>query len=163
IWEGDLRVLAGQDRSTETFVEQIVHFLFMDGGENQWPEWVYQCIHVGIGILVLGTFFLIPPRGSKNPPWEILKFAAFGFLVPLAAIKGLWESAVPELFPKAVDQELIAATISWGLAFRIAAAIALFATLLRFCVRAPEKTDPAIQALNDRLDALSKQLGTDSK
>src|SRR4051812_46116234 len=31
IWEHDLRELAGQQPGTQTFVERLVHFLFMDG------------------------------------------------------------------------------------------------------------------------------------
>lgn len=62
VWEYDLRKLAGQDPSEETFVEGLVHFLFMDGGEDRWEEWVYEALHIGFGVLVLLTFVLFPPR-----------------------------------------------------------------------------------------------------
>jgi len=62
-WENDLRTLAGQQASTETFVGQIVHFLFMDGADP-WDPWVYEALHIGFGVLVLGTLLLLPPRWS---------------------------------------------------------------------------------------------------
>jgi hypothetical protein len=67
IWEQDLRGLAGQETTTETFVGRLVHFLFMDGA-NPWEPWVYEYLHVGFGILVLLTFVLIPPRWRKQRP-----------------------------------------------------------------------------------------------
>src|SRR5262245_27107727 len=67
IWEGDLRALAGQTTTTETFVGRLVHFLFMDG-EHPWKPWVYEYLHVGFGILVVLTFVLIPPRWRKRRP-----------------------------------------------------------------------------------------------
>src|SRR5262245_37180277 len=57
VWEEELRVLAGQPRDEETFTERLVHTLFMDGGENRWPEWVYESMHIGFGVLVLATVF----------------------------------------------------------------------------------------------------------
>src|SRR4051794_15066041 len=60
-WEYDLRELAGQQSGTETFMGRLVHFLFLDG-DDPWPEWVYECLHIGFGVLVLATLFLVPPR-----------------------------------------------------------------------------------------------------
>src|SRR5262245_57739595 len=67
VWEGELRTLAGQQASTDTFVGRTVHFFFMDGGDR-WPEWVYEYLHIGFGVLVLLTFVLIPPRWRKQRP-----------------------------------------------------------------------------------------------
>lgn len=61
VWEGNLRELAGQASGTETFVGRLVHFLFLDG-DNPWPEWVYESLHIGFGVLVLATLLLVPPR-----------------------------------------------------------------------------------------------------
>ena len=68
-WEGNLRELAGQNPGTQTFVERLVHFLFMDG-QDPWPEWVYEYLHIGFGVLVFLTFVLIPPRWRKRPPTD---------------------------------------------------------------------------------------------
>lgn len=64
VWEYDLRELAGQDPGEETYVERLVHFLFMDSGsaDERWPEWVYEALHIGFGVLVFLTFVLFPPR-----------------------------------------------------------------------------------------------------
>ena len=61
VWEHNLRELAGQKASTETFVGRLVHFLMLDG-DNPWPPWVYDALHIGFGVLVLATLFLVPPR-----------------------------------------------------------------------------------------------------
>ena len=67
IWEGQLRARAGQAENTQTFMQRLVHFLFMDG-KDPWPEWVYDYLHMGFGVLVLLTFVLIPPRWRKQRP-----------------------------------------------------------------------------------------------
>jgi hypothetical protein len=64
VWEGQLRELAGQASSTESFMGRLVHFLFMDG-DNPWPEWVYNYLHIGFGVLVLATLLLVPPRWAS--------------------------------------------------------------------------------------------------
>lgn len=51
---------------------------------------------------------------------------AVTFFVGLFLIKALWSWTVPDLFPGAVEQGLIAGTISWG----TAAKLALFAAIL---------------------------------
>lgn len=48
------------------------------------------------------------------------------FLVSLLLIKALWSWTVPDLFPGAVEQGLIAGSISWG----SAAKLAIFAAVL---------------------------------
>src|SRR5205807_813184 len=52
VWEWDLRALAGQEPGTQTFVERLVHWFFMDGSDA-WAPWVYEYIHLGFGVLVL--------------------------------------------------------------------------------------------------------------
>jgi hypothetical protein len=86
-WEGNLRELAAIDRAREklqkqdlpvseeklreiveqetdhsTFMERLVHFFFMDGGEDRWPEEVYEYMHIAFGVLVLLTIVVVPPR-----------------------------------------------------------------------------------------------------
>ncbi|HKB36734.1 MAG TPA: DUF2784 domain-containing protein [Gemmataceae bacterium] len=67
VWEHDLREIAGQDPGTQTFVERLVHFFFMDG-TDPWPLWVYEYMHIAFGVLVVLTFVLIPPRWRRTPP-----------------------------------------------------------------------------------------------
>ena len=76
MWEYGLRELAGQQAGTETFVGRLIHFLFLDG-ENPWPEWVYEALHIGFGVLVLATFLLIPPRWRKTPAYGICSWTSF--------------------------------------------------------------------------------------
>src|SRR6185437_11305528 len=57
-WEGDLRRLAGQPTSGESFVGRLLHSLIF----VNWSPWVINCLHVGFALLVLGTFVLAPPR-----------------------------------------------------------------------------------------------------
>ena len=69
-WEYQLRALAGQATSTESFVGRLVHFLFMDG-DNPYSEWVYEYLHIGFGVLVVATLLLIPPRWRMRPTVEV--------------------------------------------------------------------------------------------
>lgn len=55
-----------------------------------------------------------------------LAVVVLAFVVLLFLIKGLWAWTVPELFPGAVEQGLVAASISWW----TAAKLALFAAVL---------------------------------
>jgi hypothetical protein len=47
------------------------------------------------------------------------------FIVGLLLIKALWAWTVPDLFPGAVQQGLVAGSISWGTAAKIALFIAI--------------------------------------
>jgi hypothetical protein len=61
-WEGDLRDLAGQPRSGESFVGRLLHnLIFVD-----WSPWIINCIHVGFGLLVLATFIFAGPRSLRK-------------------------------------------------------------------------------------------------
>ena len=52
-------------------------------------------------------------------------------LLALLLVKLLWEWTVPELFPGAVKQGLIAAAISWYASFKLAIFIAVLAGVAR--------------------------------
>ncbi|RPJ49309.1 MAG: hypothetical protein EHM19_00555 [Candidatus Latescibacterota bacterium] len=51
--------------------------------------------------------------------------AALAFIIVLLLVKLLWAWTVPDLFPGAVDQGLIAGTISWMTAIKIAIFVAI--------------------------------------
>ena len=72
-WEYDLRALAGQETTGETFVGRLVHWLFMDGTEGRFEEWVYEYLHIGFAVLVLLTFLFIPPRCATSRPQPSLR------------------------------------------------------------------------------------------
>ncbi len=55
--------------------------------------------------------------------------AVVAFVVFLLLIKVLWAWTVPDLFPGAVSQGLIAREISWGAAVKLAIVLAVFAGL----------------------------------
>jgi len=55
--------------------------------------------------------------------------ACVAFVVFLFVIKALWAWTVPDLFPEAVKQGLVAATISWGTAAKLAIFVAILAGL----------------------------------
>jgi hypothetical protein len=65
IWEDNWRTLGGQTTDSQTFVERLVHFFFMDG-DDPWPSWVYEYLHIGFGVLVLLTFVAAPPRFRRR-------------------------------------------------------------------------------------------------
>ena len=58
VWEGELRVLAGQTASAESFVGRCLHSLIFYNA----PGWMFTVLHVGFALLVLGTLVLVPPR-----------------------------------------------------------------------------------------------------
>ncbi len=49
------------------------------------------------------------------------------FIVALFLVKVLWAWTVPDLFPGAVEQGLVAATITWYTAFKVAIFLAVLA------------------------------------
>ena len=51
--------------------------------------------------------------------------AAVAFVVVLFAVKFLWAWTVPDLFPGAVQQGLVAGSISWGTAAKVALFLAV--------------------------------------
>jgi hypothetical protein len=57
----------------------------------------------------------------------ILALAAAAFVLVLLLVKLLWAWTVPDLFPGAVEQGLVAASISWLTALKIAIVVAVLA------------------------------------
>jgi len=53
------------------------------------------------------------------------------FVIALLLIKVLWSWTVPDLFPGAVREGLIARTISWFSAVKVAVVLAVFSALAR--------------------------------
>jgi hypothetical protein len=60
--------------------------------------------------IIPGTFMLI----------------AVALVLGLFLVKVMWAWVVPDIFPEAVNQGLVAETISWFTSFKIAIALALF-------------------------------------
>ena len=56
-------------------------------------------------------------------------------VVALLLIKLMWGWTVPELFPEAVKQNLVAGTISWWTSLKLAVFIALLAAVAGICRR----------------------------
>ena len=70
-------------------------------------------------------------RENKMRKWMyaiipgIIAVVVIVFIVVLLLIKLLWAWVIPDLFPGAVSQGLIAVTISWYTAFKVALVIGL--------------------------------------
>jgi hypothetical protein len=61
VWESDLRRLAGQEFSGDSFVARLLHRLIFFHAD----PWVLNAAHVAVAVVVLATLFLIPPRWRK--------------------------------------------------------------------------------------------------
>jgi hypothetical protein len=61
----------------------------------------------------------------------LLAVVAFAFVISLLLIKVIWAWTVPDLFPKAVEQGLVARDISWLTAIKLA----LFIAILSGCAK----------------------------
>ena len=59
----------------------------------------------------------------------VLLVVAAAFVIVLFLVKLLWEWTVPDLFPGAVEQGLIAKEIGWGAALKLAIFAAVLAGL----------------------------------
>ncbi len=59
----------------------------------------------------------------------ILALAVGVFVVALLLVKLAWAWTIPDLFPGAVEQGLVAGTISWFTAFKVAVLAAILAGL----------------------------------
>jgi len=57
----------------------------------------------------------------------IIAFIAIVIIIGLFVIKILWSWTIPDLFPGAVDQDLVAKSISWYTAFKLAIFLAVLA------------------------------------
>jgi hypothetical protein len=61
-WENDLREWAGEPLSGSSFIGRLLNdILFV----NVSP-WILTCCYIGFALLVLCTFWLIPPRRRKR-------------------------------------------------------------------------------------------------
>ena len=58
-----------------------------------------------------------------------LGFMFLAFAVMLLVVKLLWAWTIPDLFPGAVEQGLVAGSISWWTAFKLAVFVAVLAGL----------------------------------
>lgn len=61
---------------------------------------------------------------------EIVIISVF-FIAGIFIIKILWAWTIPEIFPGAVEQNLIAKNISWFTAFKMSLLFSLIATIAR--------------------------------
>jgi Protein of Unknown function (DUF2784) len=58
IWEADLRALAGEQVTGESFVGRLLHgAIFVD-----MPIWALNMIHISFAVVVIATFVVAPPR-----------------------------------------------------------------------------------------------------
>jgi hypothetical protein len=58
VLENDLRTLAGQPISGESFMGRLLHRLIFFTA----PQWVFTSLYIAFTLLVLATFLLAPPR-----------------------------------------------------------------------------------------------------
>jgi len=70
VWEDQLRAFAGQPVGQGSFMGRLFHDLIFFDCPNR--EWVFDAMHIGFAIVVLGTFVFFPPRlprwfGAKKP------------------------------------------------------------------------------------------------
>jgi hypothetical protein len=64
VWEQELRRLSGQPISGESFMGRLLHYLIF----YDWPSWAFTTLYIAFASLVLGTFFLAPPRFACQRP-----------------------------------------------------------------------------------------------
>jgi hypothetical protein len=58
VWERELREAAGQTAYTGDFLGYWAHrLIFFDA-----PPWVFSALYITFGLVVIATFFLVPPR-----------------------------------------------------------------------------------------------------
>ena len=74
IWEQQLRDLAHQEFSGDSFMARLIHrmlFVNVDPG-------ILNLCHIAFGALVLATFLLAPPRWPRRPKQEATKAQQLG-------------------------------------------------------------------------------------
>jgi hypothetical protein len=59
-WESDLRELAGQPRSGDSFVADLVRIMWFNS--VPYNHWIFKSAYVSFAALVLMTFIVAPPR-----------------------------------------------------------------------------------------------------
>ncbi|MCE5314256.1 MAG: hypothetical protein ABFD49_11340 [Armatimonadota bacterium] len=62
----------------------------------------------------------------------ILSAAVVGLIFGLLVIKFMWSWVIPDIFPGAVEQGLIAKSISWYTAFKVAVFVAFLGGIAGF-------------------------------
>ncbi|HLN29508.1 MAG TPA: DUF2784 domain-containing protein [Gemmataceae bacterium] len=67
VWEANLRQLAGQEFSGESFMGRLLHWVIF----YQAAPWTLNAIHIGFAILVLVTLLLAPPRWRRRSTSKI--------------------------------------------------------------------------------------------
>ncbi len=106
----------------------------------------------------------VPPVSRAQQAWNVIVglsfFVAVAFVVLLVVIKAPWETLVPALFPGAVEKGLIAATISWGTTFQLAATLACLSGVLKF-LRFPWQPEASTRVIDAKLNAIAKHLDID--
>lgn len=72
-------------------------------------------------------------KGSKIAAWIVggITLASVAFVVVLLLVKALWAWTIPDLFPGAVRQGLVAGSISWLTAVKIALFVAVLSGFAR--------------------------------
>src|SRR5437660_9287880 len=71
-------------------------------------------------------------EATGKAAFNILKIVVILYFVILLVFKGAWDLLVPTLFPGAVQQGLVAETISGWTAFYLAGAVSLLAAFVRW-------------------------------
>lgn len=59
----------------------------------------------------------------------VIAFMAAAIIIVLLVVKLLWAWTIPDIFPGAVEQGLVAGSISWYTAFKVAIFVTVFAGL----------------------------------
>jgi len=62
VWESRLRTLAGHETAEGSFISRWLHYVIFYEVDNAILQW----LHIGVAILIVGTFVFIPPRW----PWR---------------------------------------------------------------------------------------------
>ena len=108
-----------------------------------------------------------PSTGARKKTWNffvgLFTFLLVTYGVLAGAIKGPWEWLVPAMFPGAVEQGLIAPTLSWGTTLILGVVIMGCAAILKSVRLFAGSEEWAIRALDTKLDAIALHLGIDPK
>jgi len=67
VWEANLRQLAGQEFSGESFMGRLLHWVIF----YQAAPWTLNTLHIGFAVLVLVTLLLAPPRWRHSSTSKI--------------------------------------------------------------------------------------------
>ena len=87
--------------------------------------------------IVNSTIYSMAKKGKMDKRWFIaiipgvIAIIIIVFIVALFIIKFLWGWIIPDIFPGAVAQGLVAGTIGWYTAFKIALVLALLSGIFK--------------------------------